>query len=67
MVEQHWDNIDKYSKSFQNYQFDKTELQDNATHERGAVDYDTADALVKSDPNRYQYVPTPDFLKGVDY
>ncbi len=27
----------------------------------------TADALVKNDPQRYEYVDTPKFWKGVDY
>lgn len=66
-VYKQWDNQAKYSKSFQNYQFDRAEVQDNTTSTRGAVGYSYADALVKSDPNRYQYVNTQDFLKGVDY
>jgi hypothetical protein len=63
----HMDNIDRFSKSFQNYQLDQTELQDNNGNTRGAVPNALADALVKSDPNRYQTVPTQDFLKGVDF
>jgi hypothetical protein len=63
----HMDNIDRMSKSFQNYQLDNTELQDNNQNARGAVPNDLANALIKSDPNRFQSVATPDFLKGVDY
>lgn len=66
-VYKQWDNQDKYSKSFQNYQFDKTEVRDNATDQRGALDYNSAAALVEGDPNRYQYINPPDFVKGKDY
>ncbi len=63
----HMDNIDRFSKSFQNYQLDQTELQDNEQNARGAVPNSLADALVKSNPNRFQTVPTSDFLKGADF
>jgi hypothetical protein len=63
----HMDNIDRFSKSFQNYQLDQTELQDNDQNARGAVPNELADALVKSNPNRFQTVPTGDFLKGADF
>jgi hypothetical protein len=32
-----------------------------------AVWNSTADAMVKSDPNRYEYVNTPGFWRGIDY
>jgi len=63
----HMDNIDRFSKSFQNYQLDQTELQDNEQSARGAVPNALADALVKANPDRFQTVPTQDFLKGVDF
>jgi hypothetical protein len=63
----HMDNIDRFSKSFQNYQLDQTELQDNNLNARGAVPNALADALVKANPDRFQTVPTQDFLKGVDF
>jgi hypothetical protein len=63
----HMDNIDRFSKSFQNYQLDQTELQDNHQNARGAVSNSTADALVKADPDRFQTVPTQNFLKGTDF
>ncbi|HEY1725519.1 MAG TPA: hypothetical protein VGF89_08850 [Steroidobacteraceae bacterium] len=63
----HMDNIDRFSKSFQNYQLDQTELQDNNQNARGAVPNSLADALIKADPDRFQAVPTQDFLKGVDF
>jgi hypothetical protein len=63
----HMDNIDRFSKSFQNYQLDQTELQDSEQNERGAVPNSLADALIKANPDRFQSVPTQDFLKGRDF
>ena len=63
----HMDNIDRFSKSFQNYQLDRTELQDNDQNARGAVPNSLADALIKANPDRFQTVPTQDFLKGKDF
>jgi hypothetical protein len=61
------DNIDRFSKSFQNYQLDQTELQDNDQHARGAAPNSLADALVKANSDRFQTVATQDFLKGTDF
>lgn len=63
----HMDNIDRFSKSFQNIQLDQTELQDNEQKTRGAVPNALADAWVKANPDRYQTVPSQDFLKGTDF
>ncbi len=63
----HMNNIDRFSKSFQNYQLDQTELQDNNQNARGAVPNSLADALIKANPDRFQAVPTQDFLKGTDF
>ena len=63
----HMDNIDRFSKSFQNYQLDQTELQDSDQHSRGAVPNSLADALIKANPDRFQAVPTQNFLKGLDF
>jgi hypothetical protein len=65
--EAHMDNIDRMSKSFQNIQLDQTELQDNAHNTRTTVPNSMADALIRGNPNRFESVPTQDFLKGVDY
>ena len=63
----HMDNIDRMSKSMQNYTLDRTELQDTAYNQRGAIDNSYAAALINSDPDRFQSVPTHSFLRGVDY
>jgi hypothetical protein len=63
----HMDNIDRFSKSFQNYQLDQTQLQDSDRNERGTVPNALADALIKGNPDRFQTVPTQNFLKGTDF
>jgi len=67
--EQHMDDIDRSSKAFQNYQFDRSELQVTGSGgtARGAVSSAGAAALVQYDPTRYSIVDTKDFIKGVDY
>jgi hypothetical protein len=63
----HMDNMDRSSKSFQNYLLDRNVVQDNDRNERGTVGNGYGDALVKSNPDRFQYVQQKDFIKGVDY
>jgi hypothetical protein len=63
----HMDNLDRSSKSFQNYLLDRNVVQDNDRDERGTVGNGYGDALVKSNPDRFQYVQQKDFIKGVDY
>ena len=66
-VEARWDANAKYNESFENYQLDRVVIQDNERNERGTTGYQWGDALVRSNPERFQYVPTQDFLRGVDY
>ena len=60
-------NIDRQSKAMQNYTLDRSQIQDNDVNGRATVSNGLADALVRSDPTRYQVVPPSAFLKGVDY
>jgi hypothetical protein len=63
----HMDSIDAGSKAMQNYTLDRSEIQDNDSNGRATVSNGLADAMVKSDPTRYQVVPPSQFLKGADY
>ncbi len=63
----HMDNIDRQSKAMQNYTLDRSQIQDNDLNGRATVSNGLADALVATDPNRYQVIPPGSFLKGVDY
>lgn len=66
-VEKQWDENAKMSKSFQEYTLDQAVIVDNTTGAHATTWNQTADWLVKADPNRFQYVPRQDLLKGVDY
>jgi hypothetical protein len=66
-VEDNWDVQAKENKAFENYTLDRAVVRDNDIPAHGTFDYPTADWLVKSDPNRFQYVSTQDLLKGIDY
>jgi hypothetical protein len=66
-VEAQWDSNAKMSKSFQEYTLDQSVIVDKNTGEHKTEWNQTADLLVKIDPNRFQYVPRQDLLKGVDY
>jgi hypothetical protein len=61
------DNMDSQSKAMQNYTLDRSQIQDNEVNGRATVSNGLADALIKTDPTRYQVVPPSQFLKGVDY
>jgi len=59
-------------QGFSNYLLDQTVIQDINTYGNGAVGHgtvwnSTADALVKSNPDRYEIVNTPGYWNGVDY
>lgn len=61
------DNISRNGQGFSNYLLDQTVIQDNQQNAHGTVWNSTADSMVRSNPNRYEIVQTPDFWKGVDY
>ena len=66
------DSNARHSQAFSNYQLDQTVIQDNNMYGNGTVSHgtawnSTADALVRSDPNRFEYVSTPNYWRGVDY
>jgi hypothetical protein len=66
-IERTRDDQSRASVSFQNYQFDQSVIQDNHTGAHGTFDNRTANTLIQLDPNRFQYVNDPGFVKGIDY
>jgi hypothetical protein len=57
---------------FSNYLLDQSVVQINNVGGTGAVDHATmwnsqADAMVKSNPNRYELVTTPNYWQGTDF
>ena len=66
------DDNARNNQAFHNYLLDQTVVQDNNLYGNGTIGHgtlwnDTADALVKADPDRFQYVDKPDFWRGTDY
>jgi hypothetical protein len=66
-VEQRGNRQDKRNQAFSNYLLDQTVIADNENNAHGTVWDQTADALVRSDPNRFSYVNAPNYWKGIDY
>jgi len=66
------DDVSRNGQGFSNYILDQTVIQDNNMYGNGTIGHGTlwnseADALVKYDPNRFEYVPTPNYWRGTDY
>ncbi len=66
-VEKQWDNDDKRSQAFSNYQLDKAVIEDTQTGTHRTLWNKAADDMVARDPQRYQYVDAPNYWKGIDY
>jgi hypothetical protein len=70
--DQQENNISRQGQGFSNYLLDQSVVQNNNVGGTGMVGHatmwnSTADALVKSNPNRYEIVNTPGYWNGVDY
>ncbi len=63
----HNDAMDRSSQGFSNYMLDKSVILDNQNNAHGTAWNSTAQALVESDPKRFEYVDTPGYWKGIDY
>ena len=61
------DARDRSFQAFDNVLLDQTVVEDTYRNTHGTISNDYADALVKANPNRLHYVPTQDYLKGIDY
>jgi hypothetical protein len=66
-VYQRWDSMDKRSQEFENYQLGYSVISDIPNNAHGTFWNEDADALVKSNPNRFEYVAAPNYWKGIDY
>ncbi|MGO8813231.1 MAG: hypothetical protein ACLQVG_01000 [Terriglobia bacterium] len=66
-VYQRWDSMDKRSQEFENYQLGYTVIADTQNNAHGTFWNADADALVKSNPDRFEYVSAPNYWKGIDY
>ena len=66
------DGTARNNQGFSNYILDQTVVQDNNMYGNGTIGHgtqwnSTADALVKADPDRFEYVDKPNFWQGTDY
>ncbi|SPF41341.1 exported hypothetical protein [Candidatus Sulfopaludibacter sp. SbA4] len=66
-VYQRWDNLDKRSQEFENYQLGFSVISDTEHTAHGTFWNEDADALVKQHPDRFEYVSAPNYWKGIDY
>ncbi len=67
VVYSHWDSMDRRSQEFKNYQLGYSVISDTENTAHGTFWNEDADALVKSNPNRFEYVNAPNYWKGIDY
>jgi hypothetical protein len=54
-------------QGFSNYLLDQTVVQNNYTGAHATGWNSAAEALVKSDPEKYSYVNTPNYVPGTDF
>jgi len=66
-VYQHWDSMDKRSQEFENYQLGYSVVSTTDNQYHGTFWNEDADALVKSHPDKFEYVNAPNYWKGIDY
>jgi hypothetical protein len=66
-VYKHWDDMDKRSQEFENYQLGYSVVSDTGNNVHATLWNDDAEALVKNNPDRFEYVTAPNYWKGVDY
>jgi hypothetical protein len=66
-VYQRWDSQDKRSQEFENYQLGYSVVSTTDNQYHGTFWNEDADALVKSHPDKFEYVNAPNYWKGIDY
>jgi hypothetical protein len=65
--DQSQDALERNTQGFSNYLLDQTVVQDNELNAHGTIWNNTAYAMVKANPDRYELVDTPNYWKGIDY
>lgn len=66
-VYQRWDSQDKRSQEFENYQLGYSVVSTTDNQYHGTFWNEDADAIVKSHPDKFEYVNAPNYWKGIDY
>jgi hypothetical protein len=66
-VYQHWDNNDKRSQEFENYQLGYAVISDTGNNAHATMWSEDAALLVQNNPDKFEYVSAPNYWKGIDY
>jgi hypothetical protein len=66
-VYQRWDNNDKRSQEFENYQLGYSVISDTGNNAHGTFWNEDAALLVQNNPDKFEYVSAPNYWKGIDY
>jgi hypothetical protein len=66
-VYKRWDDNDKRSQEFENYQLGFSVVSDVGNNAHGTFWNEDADELVQGNPDKYEYVSAPNYWKGIDY
>ncbi len=61
------DNNARNDQGFDNYLLDQSVVQNNATGGHSTQWNSTANQMVRSNPNKYSIVSTPNYIRGTDY
>lgn len=66
-VKQDIDNSNRFTQGFSDFLRGESVVVDTQTGEHARTSDQLSDALVQANPNRFQTVPTSQFIKGIDY
>jgi len=66
-VRQRMDSSDRQTQAFCNLLLDQSVVRDTQYNAHGTFSDGLSDALVQSNPNRFEYVPPSQYVKGIDY
>ncbi len=61
------DQSERDTAAFSNILLDQSVVRDTQRNAHGTISDGYADALVRSNPDRFQYVPSDQYVKGIDY
>jgi hypothetical protein len=66
-MERSQDIQDRQFQAFDNNLLDRTVIRDTDLNGDGTVSNDLAQALIESNPDRFQEVPPSEYVQGIDY
>jgi hypothetical protein len=66
-VQRHMDDSDRFTAGFSDFLRNQTVIVDTETGGHARTSDDFADMLQRANPNRFEAVPTSQYIKGIDY